>query len=139
MVASARAKYIRMSPRKLRYVVDTLRNRSILEAEQVLLGINKRGKYPVYKVIKSAVSNALQKNIPLEALYISKITVDPGPIWKRYRAGTMGRAMPIRKRTSHITVELDVRYPEMPLPSQGLDEDVDKTEQQAQQEQGEKE
>lgn len=140
MVASARAKYVRMSPRKLRYVVDTLRNKSILEAEQILLGINKRGKYPVYKVIKSAVSNALQKNIPLEALYISKITVDPGPIWKRYRAGTMGRAMPIRKRTSHITVELDVRYPEMPLPSQGVTgEDIENIEQQAQQEQGEKE
>ncbi len=137
MVASARAKYVRISPRKLRYVADTLRNKSILEAEQILLGINKRGKYPVYKVIKSAVSNALQKNIPLEALYISKIAVDPGPIWKRYRAGTMGRAMPIRKRTSHITVELDVRYPEMPVSSQDIVvEDVENTEQQ---EQGEKE
>ena len=137
MVASARAKYVRISPRKLRYVADTLRNKSILEEEQILLGINKRGKYPVYKVIKSAVSNALQKNIPLEALYISKIAVDPGPIWKRYRAGTMGRAMPIRKRTSHITVELDVRYPEMPVSSQDIVvEDVENTEQQ---EQGEKE
>ncbi len=112
MVAKAIAKYVRMSPRKIRYVIDHLRGKSVLEAEKILLGVNKRAKYPVYKVLKSAVNNALQKNIPLEALYISKICADPGPIWHRWRAGTMGRAMPIRKRTAHITVELDVRYPE---------------------------
>ncbi len=113
MVARAVAKYVRMSPRKIRYVIDHLRGKSVLEAEKILVGIKKRAKYPVYKVLKSAVSNALQKNVPLEALYISKIVADQGPIWHRYRAGTMGRAMPIRKRTSHITVELDVRYPEV--------------------------
>ncbi len=126
MVAKAIARYVRMSPRKIRYVIDHLRGKSVLEAEKILLGINKRAKYPVYKVLKSAVSNALNKNIPLEALYISKITADPGPIWKRWRAGTMGRAMPIRKRTAHITVELDVRFPEVPESAHesGLEESV---------------
>ncbi len=113
MVAKAVAKYIRISPRKVRYVIDHLRGKSVLDAEKVLMGINKRAKYPVYKVLKSAVSNALNKNIPLEALYISKITADPGPVWKRWRAGTMGRAMPIRKRTVHISVELEAKFPDV--------------------------
>ncbi len=110
MVSNAAAKYIRISPRKARLVVDLIRGRSIIEAEEILSGVNKRAKTPVYKVLKSAVANAVQKNIPVEALFVSKIVVEEGPTWKRYRAGTMGRGMPILKRTSHIKIELDVDY-----------------------------
>ncbi len=110
MVSNASAKYIRISPRKARLVVDLIRGRSIIEAEEILLGVHKRAKMPVYKVLKSAVANAAQKNIPVESLFISKIVVEEGPTWKRYRAGTMGRGMPILKRTSHIKIELDVDY-----------------------------
>ena len=110
MISHAAAKYIRISPRKARLVVDLIRGRSIIEAEEILSGVNKKAKRPVYKVLKSAVANAVQKNMPVEALFISKIVVEEGPTWKRYRAGTMGRGMPILKRTSHIKIELDVDY-----------------------------
>ncbi len=124
VVSKAIARYVRMSPRKVRYVIDNLRGLSVLEAEKVLLGINKRARIPVYKVLRAAVSAALNRNLPIEALYVEKITADPGPIWKRWRAGTMGRAMPIRKRTSHITVELSVRFPETSNESSHLSVDA---------------
>lgn len=91
-------------------VVDLLRKKSVQEALNILAFCKKRGAKFVEKTLMSAVNNTVQKgNVDLDKLYIKKITVDPGPILKRFRAGSMGRAMPIRKRTSHLKVELDVR------------------------------
>ncbi|NLE64636.1 MAG: hypothetical protein GX606_01825, partial [Elusimicrobia bacterium] len=66
-------------------------------------------KEQVVKVFNSAVANAKQKGLTEDQLIVSKITADQGPVWKRFRAATMGRANPVLKKTSHITVELDLK------------------------------
>lgn len=111
MVAKAVAKYIRVSPRKVRTVIDLIRGKSASQALNILLHINKDAKHPVEKVLKSAISNAETKapSSKAENLYISKIIADEGPMLKRYRAAPMGRATMIRKRTTHILVELDLK------------------------------
>jgi len=62
----------------------------------------------ITKILNSAISNAKQKGLAENQLYISKITADQGPMWKRFRAASMGRATPVLKRTTHITIELDL-------------------------------
>ncbi|MCX5697708.1 MAG: uL22 family ribosomal protein, partial [Candidatus Omnitrophica bacterium] len=61
------------------------------------------------KILKAAIANAKVKGFSADQLYISKITCDGGPIWKRFKAAAFGRAAPIQKRTSHIRIELDVK------------------------------
>ncbi len=102
------AKYVRMSPRKVRLVVDQVRGKAVDDALALLKFMPKAAAKPVAKVIESAVANA-EENFGLarEDLYISKIFADGGPIYKRYRAGARGRVKPILKRTSHITVILE--------------------------------
>jgi len=108
MISKAIARYIRISPRKSRLVADLVRGKAIDQAIAILGNLHKRPTRYVQQVIKSAVSNAKKDPDITEAdLYISKITVDNGPSFKRYRAGSMGRAMMIRHRTSHIIVELE--------------------------------
>jgi large subunit ribosomal protein L22 len=110
MANRAISRYIRISPRKLRMVVDPLRKKSVQEAINILSFCKKRGAKFVEKTLMSAVSNTVQSgNADLDKLFIKKIIVDPGPIMKRYRAASMGRGMMIRKRTSHLKIELDVR------------------------------
>lgn len=108
MVARASLRYIRLSPRKVRQVIRLIQGKDLDYAEAVLSNLNKRAAYYVLKVLRSAVANAGQssgtKGIPL---FISKITADVGPVWKRFRAAPFGRAVMIRRRTSHITIELD--------------------------------
>ena len=102
------AKYIRMSPRKVRYVIDTVRGKSVLEAEAILLYSPQEASEAIYKVVKSAASNAENNmDIPRDSLYIAEIYADQGPTLKRYRPRAQGRATRILKRTSHITVVLD--------------------------------
>lgn len=110
MISKAKARFIRSSARKIRYVVDLVRGKDVPAAFAILANLNKRAAGIVNKVLKSAVANA--KRIPHmkeESLYISKIVADVGPTWKRYRAAAMGRATVIRKRTSHIYIELDAK------------------------------
>lgn len=108
MEVRAVAKYIRMSPRKVRLVVDLVRGMDVNEALAILELMPKRAAKPVAKVIRSAVANA-EENYGLnrEDLYIADIRADPGPTLKRGRAGPRGRFKPILKRSSHITVVLD--------------------------------
>lgn len=111
MVSRAQAKYVRMSPRKIRLVIDLIKNKSVEEANFVLDTLNKRAGKPLKKVINSAFSNAnqnRQEKYLAKDLRISRIGVDGGPMLRRYRAMTMGRAGIIRHRTAHIYVELDV-------------------------------
>ncbi len=107
MEVSAKAKYIRMSPRKVRLVVDVVRGMSIAEAQQQLQFMNKAAAVPVLKVLNSAVANA-EHNFKLksEKLFVKTITADGGPTLHRWKARARGRAAPIRKRTTHIVVTL---------------------------------
>lgn len=108
MIASAKVKFMRGSPMKMRQVIDLIRGKDIPTSLTVLAHINKAATKIVSKVLNSAVSNAKQKGLAEEQLFISKITADQGPSWKRYRAAAFGRASPILKKTSHLKIELDL-------------------------------
>lgn len=107
MIARAEAKYIRISPTKVRPVIKLVKGANIAGAISKLGLVNKRGAVYVNKVLKSALSNAKNKGYQEDKLFISKLVANPGPVLKRYRAASFGRASLIRKRTSHIVVELD--------------------------------
>jgi large subunit ribosomal protein L22 len=110
MDAKAVAKYIRMSPQKVRLVVDLVRGKKVQDARNILLYTRKYAAGIVAKVLKSAVANAAQNpNIDENTLYVKEIFVDQGPSLKRWRARAQGRAAGIKKRTSHITVVVDER------------------------------
>ncbi|MFH1518984.1 MAG: 50S ribosomal protein L22 [Candidatus Omnitrophota bacterium] len=106
MVARAIAKYIRISPTKVRPVIALVKNKKVAGAISELTVINKRGAYYLNKVLKSALANAKNKGYQEDKLFISKIVANPGPTLKRHRAASFGRATMIRKRTSHILIEL---------------------------------
>ncbi len=104
MEAQASAKYIRVSPRKVRRSVDLVRGRHVEDARRILT-LSPLGSNPtVLKVLNSAIANAEQKNAIPENLVVSRAWVDEGPTLKRFRPRAYGRATKIRKRTSHITV-----------------------------------
>ncbi|KPJ54276.1 50S ribosomal protein L22 [candidate division TA06 bacterium DG_24] len=108
MEARARARYVRLSPRKIGRVIDLVRGKGVGEALQLLKFLPKRAAVPVEKTIRSAVANAVHntegRRIDPDQLWIKEIRVDGGATMKRWRARAMGRANLIRKRTSHITV-----------------------------------
>lgn len=107
IVSRAYARHIRVSARKVRLVIDLIRGQGVPGALAILTNLNKRAKVCVGKALKSAVSNALQNPLnKVEDLFISKITADNGPMLKRFRAATMGRATMIKHRSTHIAVEL---------------------------------
>ena len=108
MQVSATLKYVRMSPRKVRLVVDLVRGRPVNEALSLLRFMPQAAAVEVAKVVKSAVANAEQNNhMSAEDLFISRITADEGPTMKRFRPRAHGRASPILKRSTHITVVVD--------------------------------
>lgn len=110
MISRAITRFIRISPRKTRLVADMVRGKSIDEARAILANLDKRARGYIEDTLKSAVGNAKKDpDISPGDLYISRITIDSGPMFKRYRAGSMGRAMMIKHRTSHISIELDLR------------------------------
>jgi len=111
-VSKARGRYLRGSPQKFRLVVDLIRGRAVPEALGILELSTKRASTVIEKVLRSAVANAenLQPDIDVDALYVDTIMVDPGPtLPTRIRPQPMGRAFPIIKRTSHVTVKLSER------------------------------
>ncbi len=112
IIARAAAKYVRISPQKCRLIVDSIRDRYVGEALTILhFSKKKKASLIVEKVLRSAIANAQQKvpNIDVDNLYISKIYVNQGPQWKRFRPAPMGRAARILKRTSHVHVFLEER------------------------------
>jgi large subunit ribosomal protein L22 len=109
MIAKAEAKYLRISPTKVRQVMDIIRQKSAEEALAILVNLNKRPKELMIKILKSAIANAKTKGFNPGQLYVSKIICNVGPSWKRYKAAAFGRAAPIKKRTSHIRIELDLK------------------------------
>jgi large subunit ribosomal protein L22 len=110
----AQVKYVRISPRKTRLVADLIRGMDVSEAENQLKFFNKKAAKVILKLLNSAVANALN-NFKLEKdnLYIKSITVDGGPMLKRWQPRAFGRAAPIRKRSSHISIVLAERYKEI--------------------------
>jgi len=110
VVAQAVSKYARISPQKCRLVTDLIRERFVGEALTILhFSKKKKASTIVEKTLRSAIANAQQKtpNIDVDDLFISEIFVNPGPLWKRWKAAPMGRAARILKRTSHVHVYLE--------------------------------
>jgi ribosomal protein L22 len=106
-VVKAKARYVRIAPRKARLIADQVRGMDI-ESARALLQFSPRGAaHPIHKLINSAAANA-ENNHDLigDEMRVSSITVDEGPTLRRFRPRAMGRATPINKRTSHIAVAL---------------------------------
>jgi large subunit ribosomal protein L22 len=106
--AIARATHVRVTPMKARRVVDLIRNKPANEALAMLKFAPQAASEPIAKVLASAIANA-ENNFRLDpdTLLISRAFVDEGPTLKRFRPRAQGRAYRIRKRTSHITIEVE--------------------------------
>ena len=109
MIAKARGQYLRGSPMRMRQVIDLIRGKDVNTSLAILMHANKGAVKPITKVLMSAISNAKQKGLAEDQLFISKITADQGASWKRFRAAGFGRASSILRRTTHLTIELDLK------------------------------
>lgn len=121
MVAKASAKYLRISPFKVRPVIELIKGKGASKSLFVLAALNKKGAYYLKKVLQSAIANAKNKGYDEDKLFVSKAIANPGPAFKRYRAESFGRASVIRKRMSHILIELDT-------PEKTIDKKIQKVE-----------
>ena len=101
----ATAKYVRISPTKVRQLTRLIVGEPIAEAERILMFADKRAAQPLLKVLRSAVANAENNDdLDPDELVVANAYADEGPTLKRYQPRALGRAYRIRKRTSHITV-----------------------------------
>jgi len=109
------ARWIRIAPRKMRLVADMVRGKSVNEAIGLLKFTPRSGARPTLKAIQSAVANIVNRDdardVNPDSLVVKTIFVDEGPTYKRFLPRAMGRATPLRKRSSHLTV--DVAVPEV--------------------------
>jgi large subunit ribosomal protein L22 len=112
MESKAIARHMHISPRKMRLVVDLIRGRNVESAFTILQATRKKASPMVEKLLRSAVANALYSGddveegpkVSVDELFVKRAFVDGGPIIKRFRPRSMGRATRIRKRTSHCTI-----------------------------------
>ena len=105
--ARAKLSYARISSRKVKIVIDLIRNKSVGEALAILKLTPKAGSEIVEKLLLSAMANAENNHdMDVEKLYVAEVFANQGPTLKRVRPRAQGRAFKIRKRTSHITVVL---------------------------------
>jgi len=111
MIGIAKAKYIRISPYKVRRVANEVRSKKVVDAESYLSVLTNKGASLLKKVIHSARTNLMVKdrNIDEDNLFITKILIDGGPQMKRMQPVSKGRAGRILKRTCHVTVEVGVK------------------------------
>jgi large subunit ribosomal protein L22 len=113
MKASATAKGVRMSARKMRLVIDQIRGVNVNEAYAILQFSKKAASRPIDKLLRSAVANATVKAgdagepLDVDDLYVSRAYVDEGSTLRRWRARAYGRATPVLKRGSHVTIVVD--------------------------------
>jgi large subunit ribosomal protein L22 len=106
--AFARATHVRVTPMKARRVIDLIRHLPTDQARAILKFAPQAASEDVLKVLESAIANATHNaNLDPDTLIISRATVDEGPTLKRFRPRAQGRAYRIRKRTSHITIEVE--------------------------------
>lgn len=120
MDATARLRHLQASPQKVRLVADLIRGKKVEEAETILRFTKKAAAKPLQKLLKSAVANLenRQEHVDLDRVFVQEIFVDRGPMLKRARPASMGRAFPILRRQSHVTIKLAAR----PVPEQGTEE-----------------
>lgn len=105
-------KNYRQSPRKVRLVANLVKNKPVDKALIILSFLPKRAALPMKKLIESAIVNAKQVNgTDKDNLIVQNIRVDKGFVFKRFRARARGRSAPIRKRTSHVLVQLTEKTP----------------------------
>ena len=110
MEATCKVKYVRQSPYKIRFVADLIRGKKVVDAINILSSTNKKASQFLLKSINSAIANINYNddaNFESDELYIKKVLIDGGPTIKRFRPAAMGRAVPIKKRTSHITIVIE--------------------------------
>ena len=109
MITRAVLRYVRITPRKFRLVIPLVKGKRAEEAIGILSSVKKNASKYAIDVISSAINNTKRmQGIEVSDLYISNLVASGGPMLKRFRAASMGRAGMIKKRTSHITVELDL-------------------------------
>ena len=104
MEATAKVTFVRIAPRKVKSVLNLIRNKPCDEAMAILKYTPKAACEPLYKLLKSAMANAEMKNMDVSRLYVSACSVDQGPTLKRIRPRARGSANRINKKTSHITL-----------------------------------
>jgi large subunit ribosomal protein L22 len=110
MKVKAEAKSVRISWRKLKPIADLIRGKDVKEAIAILKFTPRKGARIYLKVLNSAVANAENNNnMNADNLYISEIYANPGAVMKRFKAGSMGRANPMLRRTSHVGVKVSER------------------------------
>ena len=109
MIAHANAKFLRVSPVKVRQVIDLIRGKDVNTSLAILTHVPKGSTAMISKVLVSAIGNAKQKGLSEDQLFISKIHADQGASWRRFRSAAFGRAMGITKKTTHLTIELDLK------------------------------
>lgn len=108
MEIQAKARHIKVAPRKTRLVAKNIKNQTVEDALNILVFTTTRPAKELYKVLYTALSNAENTtSLDVDALYVKRIQIDEGPTMKRIRPRAMGRATRILKRTSHITLVLD--------------------------------
>ncbi len=110
--AIAILRYARISPLKARLVLRQIQGMDVGEALYLLKVMHKKAARIVEKLLKSAIANAEQKGLDLDRLYIKKAVADRGPIFKKWIPRAHGRATPVRKRLSHITIIVAERQEE---------------------------
>jgi large subunit ribosomal protein L22 len=109
-IVKAAARYVRYSPRKLRLIADLTRGKQVDEALQQLQFSSKNAALPMFKLINSAIANAVHNfDLQKEQLFIKTLTVDMGPTLKRFTPRAQGRAAMLKKKSSHISIELEAR------------------------------
>ena len=106
MEANAKVTFVRIAPRKVKIVLNLIRNKPCEEAMAILKYTPKAACEPLYKLLKSAMANAENKNMDVTRLYVAACSVDQGATLKRIRARDKGRAYRINKKTSHINITL---------------------------------
>ena len=107
LIVRARSRYVRSAPRKARLVMDHIRGKEVEQARAILSHAPRHAAADILKLLNSAVANAESAyELGPDELRIVKAFVDEGPTIKRFRPRALGRATPIKKRTSHMTIEL---------------------------------
>ncbi len=110
MEAQAVSRHLRIAPRKARLVVDLIRGKTVGEALMILDFVPKKAARLVTKTLRSVIANAEStQRVDVDRLYVRRATVDGGATLKRFLPRAHGRATPLRKRTSHITIVVDER------------------------------
>ncbi len=99
-------KHLRIAPRKMRIVVDTIKREMALEAIGILQLLKKKGAKLAFKTLNSAIANAKNLGLNENRLYVSDVRADGGPVFKRFLTRSMGRADKLLKRTTHLTIEV---------------------------------